>query len=451
MDLRKSFLGTIWGISLILYEIGDDSAMGKGWSWPASMLVFALASILIFKPKKDWVWLILGFAVPIQILLQLPMIKNHAAFFAVFSVAIAVSYLTSKFSRKNPTNNWLERNEPFLRVIFLLGYGAAAISKLNTGFFDYTISCANSLAVEVFTWLPFQIPFTTFAWLPYLVAATELFVFIGLIFKVTRPWAIALAAVFHLALSLNPTSAAIAFNPALYSMLVLFLNPSATQTLTFKFREFTHHRNRLTSIALLSSIALLATFIFFKLFPLAKYMMIPSFTLRILYSLAMVVILIYGSLKFRKSELETRGLAIPSFFAAITVAVIVLNAASPYLGGKTGATFTMFSNLRVEGGKSNHFFIPRLPVESAQDDLVEIKDSTNKTLKAISDHKELITWITFQQVVASSPAGSVTYVRNGKEVTEPDLSQSDILVSYDPFWGSILHYRVVPIAGTCAW
>ena len=35
-----------------------------------------------------------------------------------------------------------------------------------------------------------------------------------------------------------------------------------------------------------------------------------------------------------------------------------LNALAPYLGLKTVATWTMFSNLRVEGGRTNHMFIP---------------------------------------------------------------------------------------------
>lgn len=46
------------------------------------------------------------------------------------------------------------------------------------------------------------------------------------------------------------------------------------------------------------------------------------------------------------------------FVGQATVALALLNSVSPYLGIKTQATWTMFSNLRVEGGVSNHFLIP---------------------------------------------------------------------------------------------
>jgi len=49
-----------------------------------------------------------------------------------------------------------------------------------------------------------------------------------------------------------------------------------------------------------------------------------------------------------------------SFFSAsgLVVAIALFNAACPYLGLKTKYTFTMFSNLVVEGGRSNHFLWP---------------------------------------------------------------------------------------------
>merc|ERR1712113_392661 len=57
-----------------------------------------------------------------------------------------------------------------------------------------------------------------------------------------------------------------------------------------------------------------------------------------------------------------RGATVPSNFvdqvARITVICAVLNGASPYLGLKTQYTWSLFSNLRVEDGVSNHLFIP---------------------------------------------------------------------------------------------
>lgn len=47
-----------------------------------------------------------------------------------------------------------------------------------------------------------------------------------------------------------------------------------------------------------------------------------------------------------------------SALAHLTVLVALFNGVSPYLGLKTRATWSMLSNLRIEAGTTNHFFIP---------------------------------------------------------------------------------------------
>jgi hypothetical protein len=452
-DIRRRFLGIVWGLSLIFFDIGDDTTLNRGLPWFFSMISFALAVYLIFQPKKNWVWLSLGIVVPLQVLAQLPIVKNHSVFFAAFAVAVAVSYLTNRFSRKSQTEDWVTRSESFLRLVFFVGYGAAAISKLNSGFFDYTISCANSMALEELGWLPFASVFKDFTWLPFAIAGTELFVFFGLMFKISRPWALMVGALFHFAISLNVSSAAIAFNPALYAMFCLFLPNEASNWLTVKWREFSYRLGKSSrqTLAGFLVLALAIAFIFFKFVPMGPYMLWPSFLLRLVFSVAIVTTLVLGAFRFRDNRLAGATVSMPSILAGLTIAIIALNAASPYLGGKTGATFTMFSNLRVEGGKSNHFFLPRLPIETMQDDLVTILDSSNKSLKSFKESQTQITYFTLQQILAHSPSDSVTYLRKGVTETIDKVSESDLLADYDPFLGAVLHYRVVPEKGTCAW
>lgn len=56
----------------------------------------------------------------------------------------------------------------------------------------------------------------------------------------------------------------------------------------------------------------------------------------------------------------TEGLAadIVHCVGRLTVLLVILNGMCPYLGLKTQATWSSLSNLRVEGGLSNHFFVP---------------------------------------------------------------------------------------------
>ena len=52
------------------------------------------------------------------------------------------------------------------------------------------------------------------------------------------------------------------------------------------------------------------------------------------------------------------GLALPAI-GSTSILFAALNGLSPYLGlPKTYATWTMFSNLRVEAGRSNHWLVP---------------------------------------------------------------------------------------------
>lgn len=449
---RKWLFGVIWGWSLVFFETGDDSVMGIQGAWQISMAVMVLCILMIFNPQKNWIWLALGLLVPIQTLFELPMLKNHAVFFGAFGVAVAVAYLTNRFSKRRSAE-WFDQNEPFFRVIFFLGYGAAAIAKLNSGFFDYRVSCANSLAMDVYDWLPFAIPFREMAFLPSLVAITELFIFIGLMFHKIRPWAVIIAALFHFALSLNATSAAIAFNPTLYSMLILFLPKEATDYFVVKWGQIKHKLGKTgtRSLSIGAIVFISALLAFFKFQPAGPFMSLPSFIPRLAYSTVMVAILIIGAWKFRNRALGAKLASVPNLMAGLTVFIIVLNAASPYLGGKTVSTFTMFSNLRVEGGVSNHFFIPRLPVKSLQDDLVAVLQTSNRELDIYRQRLEFITFTTMQHALVNSPNASVIYVRNGQTIKVPKVSDSDIMDGYDPFWGSIFGYRAMPSNGGCAW
>jgi hypothetical protein len=55
--------------------------------------------------------------------------------------------------------------------------------------------------------------------------------------------------------------------------------------------------------------------------------------------------------------------------------IALVNGATAYLGLKTVANYSMFSNLRTEGGQTNHFLVPagRLFVAGYQDDLARVE------------------------------------------------------------------------------
>ena len=65
---------------------------------------------------------------------------------------------------------------------------------------------------------------------------------------------------------------------------------------------------------------------------------------------------------------------------ACLVGLLIANGFSPYLGLKTESSFAMFSNIRTEGGRSNHLFIPNYQLFDYQKTLVEVVESTDSRL-----------------------------------------------------------------------
>ena len=96
--------------------------------------------------------------------------------------------------------------------------------------------------------------------------------------------------------------------------------------------------------------------------------------------------------------------------------LVFLNGSCPYLGLKTTTAFAMFSNLRTEGGQSNHFFLRNYALFQYQDDLVEVRNSNDYRFYELVVSGDLLPWFEFRRMVysADNPNLQVTYLRNGK-------------------------------------
>lgn len=69
-----------------------------------------------------------------------------------------------------------------------------------------------------------------------------------------------------------------------------------------------------------------------------------------------------SSAKMCATEVAQQTLAAPagfvSFVGCVTIGLALLNGVAPYLGLKTQGTWTLFSNLHVENGSTNHYLVP---------------------------------------------------------------------------------------------
>jgi hypothetical protein len=130
---------------------------------------------------------------------------------------------------------------------------------------------------------------------------------------------------------------------------------------------------------------------------------------------------------------------IPAIFWVIP-ALLVFDGVNPYLGLKTDTAFAMYSNLRSEGGATNHL-IWRHPwaLGNYQEDLVQIVYSTDPPLKLTAQRGWPIPFFDLRRHIsylarAGQKNVAITYIRNGKTIhrdhaeTDPELSRRPSLV-----------------------
>jgi hypothetical protein len=95
--------------------------------------------------------------------------------------------------------------------------------------------------------------------------------------------------------------------------------------------------------------------------------------------------------------------------------LVLFNGLCPYLSLKTESAFAMYANLRTEGNRNNHLFMPRFKLAGYQDDLVEIVGSSDDQLLDLK--REGYGWTYFELRRKLSRVRSakfwVTFKRNG--------------------------------------
>jgi hypothetical protein len=111
--------------------------------------------------------------------------------------------------------------------------------------------------------------------------------------------------------------------------------------------------------------------------------------------------------------------------------LVFANGLMPYVGLKTETSWAMFSNLRTEGGVSNHWLIPPgAQVFDYQDDLVEIVSSSNGDLQALTDERQLVPYFELRR----RPEAAVTYLRNGVEHSFSRIADDPAFPGRVPGW-----------------
>lgn len=395
-----------------------------------SRLNYALLTLaalhVVFRPSLTGFILLISLQL-FDAVYRMPLTTNHWIFTAFVNLTIlhTIVYLVVRnrsFDLRG--DDLLKTFAPVIRIEVIILYFFTFFHKLNAGFFSPGTSCATDLlkAQHIDTIIPMNDSLIAFN--AHFTIAIELLIPVFLCFRQTRHAGILAGLFFHTVLSYSAYNAFYDFSSMMFALYFLFagngFGHSIIQTFdglrlavmrVLKPRHYTLGKLLFAACCLLAALAvvywLTSTLTGFKSFHLYFFWTIYSS----LFVYCFVMFMLSGS----QVKYHAPAFTLPHRSFLILPCIVFLNGASPYLGLKTENSFAMFSNLRTEGGVSNHYVVPAgLQVFSYQEDAVEIISSSDPYLQQLADQQKLLVLFEFSNYVYNRNPMEVTYLLNGE-------------------------------------
>jgi hypothetical protein len=425
--LRWTLFTELWGWALLMHLASFDK-------WPHSPLGWALigcGSSLVLWPRRTYLLALAALVEFLFIQQGMPETANHLLFegFVCFTWLFALSMAAGAARlRRVPWRQVWDGDEsgrhPLqgsllpLSAGFLLLYWMSVLHKLNYDFIDPDVSCASYMYRRVSELLPF-LPRARWAehvsiWGTLLAEAS-----VPVLLLHRRTWRFGLVAAlgFHLLLGFDPTPGIYSFTGLLYALFILLLPGTFVDTAG---RQLELLGARVGRSALLypriAGVVLWISILVYSSTRDDRWSFSAGFPVYLLW--ALLVASAYLITLFRTPALDARSVVRTPAWLWILPGLVVLNGMSPYLGLRTQLSFSMFSNLRTEGGRSNHLFMPRLAtLEPYEDDLIEIVDSSDPSFQALKQEQLLLPYFEFKYMVNDNESDElrITYLHNGQE------------------------------------
>lgn len=423
--------------------------------------VAALAAIAVILRPTSVARVVLLFALlTVELAFDLPDPWNHTVIVGVVGGAVTIWWLTTSARRREPVldvSYFFKRTAPFLRTTFILAWYVAWFAKLNDGFIDTDNACA--------VWILDQVPL-----LPIpdglnglLVAGTLVIEFTIptlLIFRRTRPIAIALGFGFHL---VSAAGGHTAFSGFAWSFYLLFLSENTLARIAGTARGYLPRaaRSRVEE-AFRSPLTLVALAVAWLL-ALGVVRVVPDDWVDpmrrwgaalpyAVYAMVWAWLLFGHRRRFVLAPGFKGGLRIREAVFAGALLLLVVNAASPYVGLKTRYSMTMYSNLQTEPGRWNHLILPELRRFDWQNGLVRFVDVDDPSLaeKIEKYGQKQLVLMDARRLASGYPDARIVYELDGVRHTASPLSADGILgkpLSYGQ--RQLAGFRPVAAEDTC--
>jgi hypothetical protein len=400
---RLAIFAALWAAS-ILFDLASNHA------WSGNALLAVLAAWTLLQPAGVLPLAALAAGHVLTFVRAAPFVSNHTLFAvmvdAALLAAIAVSMTRHRRLRVD-VGEIFDTWAPAVRAAVIVLYVFVVFHKLNADFFNPAVSCGTAFygaQIERFAFLPH----TAWAGVLSLYAAivTEAAIPVLLSVRRTRNVGVLVAAAFHWMLAVNPRDAFYNFSSMLFA--VFFLFAAAGPVSAWLARIDTRHVTR-TSRAFMLIVAACA--IVQAWTRRASGSVDPFLLLWAVYGLGLMAAfawVVRG--RWTESAPRTDVFALPAPALIVLPIVVALNGVSPYVGFKTELSWAMFSNLRTDAARSNHFVVPAAwRMNGDEDDLVAIVASSDRGLAQVGQRGDLIPYFELRR----HPDASITYVQHG--------------------------------------
>ncbi|GAA4896485.1 HTTM domain-containing protein [Actinomycetospora straminea] len=362
----RSSAFTVFAVALAVGAIVHE--WNSTWTpWVAVPVTVAALAVLV-KPSSTVRFMVLTAALVAECVRQMPDPVNHQILLGLLGVTLGLWWLGLLATRPRVALDpglLYDRIAPFLRLAFILMWVLAALAKVNAGFLDTASTCA--------VWIVESIPLVTVPAMvvPAVIAGTlamELSLPILLAFHRTRPYAVMVALPFH---ALSALAGHSWFSGLAWAFYALFLPPvvlarglavGRTVLPAWLRRGLDGALARPWTTVVVGGLA----------YVVGHDVVVPALgpwdggarhwgavvVCLTWMGFTSVVLWWLRHLWFPGVRRPRATLRVGHPVLVLGLVALVLNGASPYLGLKTEAAFTMFSNIRTEPGHWNPLLVP---------------------------------------------------------------------------------------------
>ena len=439
---QLGLFAAMWAMAAAWHVLGNTT-QGSWWTQAA---VAVGVTLVLLNPGAPVPLAVLAASSVALVWDEAPTLGNHWLLAGFVNLAILMSVGTAVLRRRpHDRLDLANRLLPVARLCVLGFYGFAAFAKLNTAFFDRSVSCAVHYFRESTDSVGLSgLQLGGAAWLDHLVivgtALVELSIPVLLVVPRSRRVGVVVALGFHTLVAIDHSHQFFDFSSLLFALFVLFL-PEGAGPWTAERVGSVRARLALRHGALPRRVHLgLAAIPAIAVLLVALDVLDASSALDVgwwpwqVFAVGTTVTVLRYLRQERRAPLPRALVPHHALFALVPV-LVLLNGLTPYLELKTGYGWNMYANLRTVDGDTNHYLVPRtLPLTDEQEDPVVILSSDDPVLERYETTGYALTWRQLRWYLSDHPEVRITYRRGSSIVALAHASDAPELVDADPSW-----------------